>query len=422
MKNLPSCALTVCVVLGLGLHALAQDAKPVVVARVIETEVNTGQRVVGTVKPLRQTTIGSAVAGRVQSFSANQGRAVKQGDVLAQLRTATLEIERAAAEAELELAVQRLAELQNGSRPEDIAEAEANMRGAQATLATAERNLKRIESLATTRAASSSDLDNAKQRADAARFTLKASEALLKRIQEGPRIEAISQARAQVELQQQRVNLINDRISKFTITAPYDGFVSMEFTDVGAWIKIGDPIAQIIQMNEVEIEAPVTAEGVVNLRQGDAIRVEFPELPNELLTGTIERIVPMAATRARTFPVLIRLQNKIENDTPLLFAGMLARVDLPAGKRETLPLVPKDALVLNGRDRSVYVVDMATKAVSSDGDQVGVARKVNVQLGVAVQDRLQVRGDIKVNDLVVIVGNERLVPNSKVRIVQETTE
>ena len=106
--------------------AAAQDAKPVVVARVIESEVNLGQRVIGTVLPLRRSTIGSAVDGRVEKFKMNRGEAVKKDQVLAQLRTGTLEIEQAAAAAELELAVQRLAELENGSRPEEIAEAEAN--------------------------------------------------------------------------------------------------------------------------------------------------------------------------------------------------------------------------------------------------------------------------------------------------------
>ncbi len=401
------------------ISALAQDAKPVVVARVIEAEVNSGQRVVATVNPLRTSTIGSAVDGRVEEFLVNQGDPVKKGQILAQLRTVTLSIEQAAAKAELDLSVQRLAELENGSRAEDIAEAEANMRGAEAAVKNAESYLRRTESLATTRAATPSDLDDARARASAAKFSLRATEALLKRIKGGPRPETIAQARAQVELQQQRLNLIGDRMAKLTTVAPFDGYVSAEFTEVGAWIKRGDPIAQVIQMDEVEIEAPVTAEAVVSLRKGDVIRVEFPELPDELLTGTIDRIVPVAESRARTFPVHIRVKNKIRNGTPMLMAGMLARVDLPAGRRQALPLVPKDALVLNGNDRSVFVVDGNTRNGSGADENTGIVRKVVVDLGVAVDDRIQVRGDIKVNDLVVVVGNERLIPNSRVKIVRK---
>ncbi len=415
--KLPLLATTAfCVVLPV--PAFGQEAKPVVVARVTEAEVKSGQRVVGTVNPLRSSTIGSAVDGRVRDFLVNQGDSVKKGQTLAQLQTETLKIEQAAAKAELDLSVQRLAELENGSRPEEIAEADANMRSAQAALKNAEGNLRRMQTLSTSLAASPAELDDAKEQAEAAKFAFKASEALLKRIKDGARIETIAQAKAQVELQQQRLNLIEDRITKSTIVAPFDGFVAAEFTEIGAWINRGDPIAQVIQLDEVEILAPVTAEAVVSLRKGDVIRVEFPELPNELLTGTIDRIVPMAASRARTFPVHIGLKNTIDEGSPMLMAGMLARVDLPSGKRETLPLVPKDALVLNGSDRAVFVVD--NSGTSGSEGSVNIARKVNVELGVAVEDRIQVRGDIQVDDLVVVTGNERLMPGAQVKIVRET--
>ena len=405
-------ALALCI-----LHAAAtsaQDPKPVEVTRVIEEEVRTGQRVVGTVTPARTSTIGSAVDGRVGEFLVNEGDEVKEGQELAKLQTETLEIEKAAAGAEFELSKQQLAELENGSRPEEIAEAEANMKSAKAALTNAETKLNRVKMLSNRNAASPLELDDAQENADAARFAYLASEALLARIRAGARTETIAQAAAQVELQKQRLRLIEDRIDKSSIKSPFKGFVSAEFTEIGAWISRGDPIAEVIELGEVEIVVPVTAEIVVGLSIGDVIRVEFPELPNELLTGKIDRIVPMSATRARTFPVQIKLTNRIEDGVPLLMAGMLARAALPTGQLETLPLVPKDALVLNGDERSVYVVD---GSADNSAGGVGVARKVDVDLGVAVDALIQVRGDITANDLVVVVGNERLVPDSQVKIV-----
>jgi HlyD family secretion protein len=403
-----------------GSFVFAQDPKPVVVARVTEAEVKSGQRFVGTVNPLRTSVIGSAIDGRVRDFLVNEGERVKKGQVLAQLRDETLKIEQAISKAELDLYVSRLAELENGSLPEEIAEAEANMRSAEAARKNAESKLQRTKLLVISSVATKEALDNAVEQADAAKFAFQATEALLKRITDGPRVEAIAQARAQVELQQQRLNLATDRVAKSAIVAPFDGFVSAEFTEVGAWISRGDPIAEVIQMAEVEIRAPVTAEAAVNLRRGDVIRVEFPELPNEILTGTIDRIVPVAESRSRTFPVHIKFKNEIRDGTPLLMAGMLVRVDLPVGKRESLPLVPKDSLVLNGSEQCVFVLDL--KAKSKRGSSLGLegkVRKVLVELGVAVDDRIQVRGDIKIGDLVVVVGNERLIPKADVKVVRE---
>ncbi|MBT4867787.1 MAG: biotin/lipoyl-binding protein, partial [Planctomycetaceae bacterium] len=75
----------------------------VAVSTVVEREVTTGQRAVGTLNPIRVSVIGSAVDGRVIEFLVNRGQFIKQGAPLAKLRTDTLKIELAAATAELDL-------------------------------------------------------------------------------------------------------------------------------------------------------------------------------------------------------------------------------------------------------------------------------------------------------------------------------
>ena len=397
----------------------SQEPKPVEVDRVILTAVKSAQRVVGSVKPLRTTTVGSAVDGRVEQVLVDEGQQVKRGGKVAQLLTSTLEIELAAARAELKLFKQQEAELKNGSRPEDIAEAKANYLSAKASLQNASNQLNRVKSLATTKAASTAELDLAQQQFEAARFSVAATEALLKRIEKGPRVELIAQAEARVELQKLRCDLLTDRISKCTLRAPYDGFVSAKFTEVGAWIQQGDPIVEMIQLNEVEVNAPVTAESAVNLRRGVSVRCEFPELPSQLFIGTIDRVVPSANAGTRTFPVRIRVENNLRDGTPMLLAGMLARVDLPSGDEKMFPMVPKDALVLNGNDRAVFVVDQKS---NSDDPNFGVVRKVAVTLGVASGNRIQVKGQLREGDVVVVVGNERLQPGTEVKMIRRQDE
>lgn len=389
----------------------AQDSfPPVEVAAVVEAEVNTASRVVGSVRPRRTSTIGSAVAGRVLEFYAKAGEQVEAGAPLAQLRTETLQIELAAAEAELELYKQQFAEIRNGSRPEDIAEAAANASGAEAAMVNANNQLQRMQELSRTGAATTADLEDARERAKFTKFAYAASQAQLKRVEEGPRIEQAAQAQARVDLQSQNVRIIEDRIQKHTLIAPFDGYISEEYTEIGAWINAGDAVAQVIELNEVEVVAPVTADHVSRLRRGEQVRIEFPEMPEKLLSGEIAQIVPVADPRARTFPVIVRMENEVIEGIPLLMSGMLVRVDLPSGKRQTLPIVPKDALVLNERQHAVFVVEKI------DNANVGTVRRVPVQLGVAVEDRIQVTGDLRADQLVVVVGNERLVPGSKVTV------
>ncbi|MGB0597977.1 MAG: efflux RND transporter periplasmic adaptor subunit [Rubripirellula sp.] len=387
---------------------------PVVVTPVTVQEISLGRRVVGTVLPVRISTIGSALDGRVLTFDVNSGDRVKSGQRLAQLRPDTFNLQVAAAKAQLELYRQQLAELANGSRPEDIEEAEAKMLAAKAASDNAAKKFDRLNSLAESSAASDAELEDAREQADAKRFTWMAAKATLKRVKQGPRLESIAQAEAQVQLQLHQVQLLEDQLQKLAIKSPFDGFIAAEYTEVGSWISRGDPVVQVVQLDQVEVQLAVTAETVVHLYPGEKIRVDFPEFPEELFVGTIKRVVPVADPRSRTFPVFILLDNVLNNGVPELKAGMLARVEVPAGRREAMPLVPKDALVLNGVDSAVFVIDPDPEFRGRDS---GLARRVPVTLGVAVGGLIQVSGNIDEGDLVATEGNERLVSGASVQVV-----
>ena len=382
----------------------------VVVAEVIEREVNSGHRVVGTVMPIHKSTVGTAVDGRVVEYLVNLGDYVLANQPLAKLRTGTLEIELNAAQAELMLRQEELRELQNGSRPEEVSEARARMLAAAAIQKNSLTRLNRLQQLFQRQAVNETDLDNAREQSEAANQVLQARESSLQRIEAGPRVETIAQAQARVALQESRVDLIEDRIRKFTIFAPFDGYVTAEHTEVGEWVSSADPIAEIIALERVEILSSVPAEQAVRLKRGAEIRVEFQELPGEVFMGTVERVVPIADSRTRTFPVNIRLQNRIKDQRPVLMAGMLARAVLPTGGRAIMPLVPKDALVLNGSRRYVFLVRAGS---SQTGHTV---RSVPVTLGVADAGLVQVDGDLNAGDLVVVRGNERLKDGQDVSI------
>ena len=90
---------------------------------------------------------------------------------------------------------------------------------------------------------------------------------------------------------------------------------------------------------------------------------------------------------------------------PVLRAGMFARVQFGVGKEIDAVLVPKDAIVLGGRSPTVFVVDPKTSTVAP----------VPVELGLAVDGMLQVKGAIAPGAVVVVRGNERLRPGMKVR-------
>ncbi len=99
----------------------------------------------------------------------------------------------------------------------------------------------------------------------------------------------------------------------------------------------------------------------------------------------------------------------ITEDGPLLKAGMYARVEMPVGEKQNAMMIPKNALVLGGAQPAVYVVDKDGKS--------GAVRPVPIQVGVALPNMIQAKGQLKPGELVVVEGNERLRPGQSVVIV-----
>ena len=401
---------TVLLGLLLGRSAAAQPIgpAPVAVAPAIEREIAAGQVFVGTVRPLQRAVVGSAVDGRVIQRVAEEGQHVARNQPLVRLLTESVELERRGAEAELELRRQELAELENGSRPEEIEQAKARMEAAKATKEYALTRRARYESLEGEGGVVSLEaLDVARAAAERAEPIYNEARVAYELAQKGPREEQIAQARARVAMQQALVDQIKDRIGKHTIVSLFDGYVIAKHAEVGQWLQKGDPVAEVVSLDEVEIQAYVVEQHVPHVRLGMQVQVQIPALLQRTFTGVVSAIVPQADVRARTFPVKVRLRNPVGEEGPLLKSGMYARVTLPVGAKKRAVMVPKDALVLGGPRPVVFTVQ-------PDADRRGKVNPVPVELGVAAPNLIQVTGEIKPGQLVVVEGNERLRPGQDV--------
>ncbi len=388
------------------------SASLVVVSPVVEREIMVGQTFVATVMPSKKATIGSAVDGRVIEFPLNEGDRVAKDQPLAQLLTDTIKLEIQAAEAELELRRQALAELENGTRPEELDQARARMASAEARQKYMKARWDRWQKLYdTNRAISEEELDEAVSSGIAAEQAYLEAKAAYDLAVIGPRKEQIAQARAQVGMQEATAERLKDQLTKHTIISRFDGYVTAEYTEVGQWVKQGDPVADVVALDEVEVVAYVVEQHVPHVRVGTQVAVEVPAIPGQRFSGMVAEIVPQADVQARTFPVKVRVVNQFTDNVPLLKAGMYARVSLPTGDQHLATLVPKDSLVLGGQKPIVYVV-----AGAHAGGDAGQATPVPVEIGVAEGDMIQVFGALQAGQLVVVQGNERLRPGQEVSI------
>ena len=392
---------------------LAQPPANVVVTPVVQQDVAPTGSFVATITPLKRTTIGSAVDGRVAERNVEIGDRVVAKKPLFQLLTNTINLELKAAEAELAVRQEQLTELVNGPRPAEIEQAKAKMSAAEASAKYAKSQRDRMEKLYATKTVPKDDFDAAIAAYDAAQQNYLDLKAAYDLAVEGTRKEQIDRAKAFVNLQIAEIARIKDRIAKYTIISRFDGYVVNWHVEVGAWVQTGDPIVDVVELDMIELEAHVAEQHVNHIKKGVQVSVSVPSIRKKPFKGTVQTVNPQADVRARTFPVIVRVENEITDDGPLLKAGMAARIDLPTGpvQKDAL-LVPKDALVLGGQSPTVFVVVPGDK----DGKK---AVPVPVKTGFSSASLIQITGDIKPGQQVVVEGNERLRPGQAVIIAGE---
>ena len=337
------------------LQSLAQapPPAPVVVEKVQEETLQKPVTLVGAVEPDKSSIIASEIEGLVESLPGTEGKFVEKGEVIAKFNTRTIEI--------------------------DLKEAEANKREAQARYQLAKKNLVRFEELEKKGVASTQQLQDAESEKSAL----------------GARI---AQFQAHVE------GLKYD-IEKSEIKAPFSGYVTKEFTEVGQWVQKGGPVVELIDIEIAEISIDMPERYISKVNKGLKVSVKFDALPNLNLEGEITSLVPQADRESRTFPVKINLDNK----EGTIKSGMVARVSFPVGEPSTVKLVPKDAIVSQNNANFIYVVSE------------GAAQPLPVSTGMAYEDKIQVIGPVETGQLVVVKGNERLMPNQPVKIINEET-
>jgi multidrug efflux pump subunit AcrA (membrane-fusion protein) len=418
--------------------AMAQAPGParIITAPVVAKTMGRGSTFVGTIVPVRRSAVGSAVDGRVVEFPTDTGDRVSAGQAICMLLTETIRLQIEAAEAELRLRDAELEELRNGSRPQEIAQARARLESADARRRYTESRYRRAKALHEQgRTLTVEQYEETLSAHEVAEQTYLEAQHELELLEKGPRIEQIAQAVARQDAQRAQVQQLRDQLRKHSMIAPFDGYVVREGTERGEWVTRGQVVAEIVALDEVDIETFVVEDQVTHVKLGGQVRVEVPALGQaEAMLGHVVQIPAEGDSRSRTYPVKVRLTNTITEDGPLLKGGMLARVTLPTGPVQETLLVPKDSLVISPGATRVFVVgppqapaaagggakNPATSAAAGSSPPALVARAIPVVVSDAAASWIAITGDLKAGDQVVVVGNERLRPvgEQPVEIIQ----
>ena len=375
--------------------------------------------VTGTVIPKRTSMVASGADGKVNKLLVREGDTVEEGQELSILNQVTTDLGISEAEQVLEMRKQEWEELNNGSRPEEISKAIADVGAAKSAVDAALIRLNRQRELEQNQAVNQDELDNAIERAETTRQLYEAARAQAILVQKGPRAEQVKQAEASFLAQQQQMEYLKAEKGKRTTTAPFRGIIVSEHTQGGEWLSKGDSVVTVSDLlDEVYIIANIDQLEIQNVRPGTEVDVEINAPGKKQWKGTVESIIPRSQWKSgsRTFPVKVIVKNEVievaGKKQPRLSEGMYARVTFTGEQKEAL-LVPKDSVIRSENGSRVVTV------LPGEKPGLGTAKLVMIREGIAFGDFIEVLdSELQPGDTIVTEGAERLTPFQSVQIAQ----
>ena len=172
---------------------------------------------------LRQVQLAFNNSDRIAEVLVQEGDHVRKGQVLARLDTSRLEPQVAQATAQAAAQRQVVTRLRNGSRPEEIAQARANVESAKADLVNAQRQHERLKNAAEVsagRAVRQQDVDTAMATLEVAVAKLAVNQKTLDLAVLGPRKEDIAENEARLRATEAQVALLRQQLADFRIGRP----------------------------------------------------------------------------------------------------------------------------------------------------------------------------------------------------------
>ncbi len=392
------------------------------VAEIQREQVAPEFRALGNVRPRHFSIVASGAEGVVEEFPIEVGDFVSAGTLLSKLRMESTDLDIAEQEAILN---ERKAELEEVRFPrkEDEDEARARKQAADVTHANATRRLEELRALSIRGAANPTEVKDAQDNLDRAEQDRLAAVAVLARVS-NPRPEAVQQAAARLEAQEKHVEFLKAEREKRMTKAPFEGFVVEEHTYVGQWLSKGAPVATLAKLDEVEVEVQIDQQYIDQISPGRKVTLNIQGSGNRnglarAWPGEVAAIVPRSnwENGSRSFPVIIRIQNEMDNSTmppvPAVREGMMAEAEFKGENVDGI-LVPKDSMVRTSRGTFIYVVNP-----QKEGQPLSV-RQVLIETGVSTGTSIQVTGQgIEAGQLVVTEGAERLRAFQTVQIMND---
>jgi HlyD family secretion protein len=437
-----------------GQQAVAQAAPPEE-EKVVPVEVAVVQKgqmalvldYAGTIEAKDSLNVIPGASGRIESVMVEAGDEVQAGDPIAIIEDDTYLAQLKQAEVAVTSAKLNLAKMELGSRPEEIAAAQAAVELARAALndvatvndnerttsaadlARAEAELKAAQSeydkiawagdvgqtpqamrlqqatIAYQNALARYNLDTNPSDSQLAPLMLQQAQAelaLALKIQPYRQID-FEGARAAIQQAEAALELANIQLGEVVIKAPFDGIVAELSISQGSRVSPQTSVASFIS-KEVEVVVNVPENRIGQVKKGQSAALQMTAYPGQDFPGVVSSIAPEANKDTRTFEVKITPTKGAD----LLRSGMYANVSILAEEKQDTLLAPRTAVFDTGEQPLVYVV--------KDDNTV---EQSPVSTGLFDKENIEILSGLKPGDTVVTAGQSNLTDGAKVELTND---
>ncbi len=382
-------------------------ARPVEIIALTSGTANRQVKLLGQVEAGESATLSSQIDGRVERVLVREGDRVTTGLTIAILDDADSRLALAEAQARLAQEKGNLARLQVGTRPEIIAQRQAELDAAKARELEAQDNLDRVASLIEEGALSRRALVEARAAADATTSERFRVAALLAEAQAGPTKEEIEAQQGLVAAAQAVVRQAQLEVERTQVKAAFSGIVQSRDVDPGDYVEVSDPILTIVSDRSLDIflEVPESLSGQVTT--GMRVNLNARALPNWQQETAITAVIPTANTASRRQLVRVTL----DNPPPGLLPGMAIQANLvvPANRVDTF-IVPRDALTRRGEQWLLFTVN------NNQAQQLEVEMVADLGQELAIANP-----ELEAGQEIVITGGDGLTDNAAVKVINSLT-
>lgn len=344
--------------------------------------------------------LASKVVGKVAWIGVEKGDKVRAGQVLVRLEDDEYRARVTEAAGALASLRARLDQLKNGSRPEEVAKANAEFAQMQADLVNARTSLERTRTLVKEGLQSQQTLDDAEARYKAQEARSDAFQKAFELVRIGPRREEIASVEAQIRQSEGSLGFAQIQLENTIIRAPVSGTVLERNVERGEFVTtgfVGDRgakgyVVSLADLNDLQVELDINQNDFAKLDAKQQAVVTTDAYPDKKYHGVIAEISPEANRQKATVQVKVRVMDPDEFLRPEMNATVAFMT--PEKTAESSPAGAKPGVVIPAsavRDGAVFVVV----------DQKAVRRKVqpgaSTPQGVQIKEGLLGGEDVIVN-------------------------